>query len=63
MKKEYQIKIQKILGITIMLLAFPIVPENYPWYVNVLLFNVGLILILTTKWNKLKKELGIRKPL
>ena len=59
MKKEHGIKVQRILGVSIMLLAFPIVPDSYPWYVSVLLFDIGLIIMLATKWNKLKKQLGI----
>lgn len=54
-------KILKIAGVLIMLLAFPLIPDHYPWYYQVLLFNIGLGLFLSTKWNKLKKELGITK--
>ncbi|WP_411767291.1 hypothetical protein [Winogradskyella sp. A3E31] len=52
-------KILKIVGVLIMLMAFPLIPDHYPWYYQVLLFNVGLVLFLSTKWNKLKNELGI----
>ena len=51
----------KIAGVLIMLLAFPIIPDHYPWYYEILLFNVGLGFLLATKWNKLKKELGVTK--
>ncbi len=61
MKKEYQLKILKILGVAIMLIAFPIIPDHYPWYYEMVLFNTGLIFLLATKWNKLKKELGFTK--
>lgn len=58
-KKIY--KIMRILGVVIMLIAFPIVPEEYPWYYQIIVFNIGLALLLATKWNKLKEELGISK--
>ena len=51
----------KILGVLIMLLAFPIIPDHYPWYYEIVLFNLGLGFLVTTKWNKLKGELGITK--
>ena len=54
-------KVLKILGVLTMLLAFPLIPDHYPWFYQVLLFNVGLVLFLSTKWNKLKNELGITK--
>ena len=59
MRKENKIKIFRVIAVFIMLLAFPLVPDHYPWYYQVLLFNVGLVVFLSTKWNKLKKELGI----
>lgn len=49
----------RVLGVIIMLLAFSIIPDQYPWYYSVLLFDVGLLLVVITKWNKLKKELGL----
>jgi len=61
MKIENRLKIVKALGVIIMLVAFPIIPDGYPWYYQTILFNIGLFLLLSTKWNKLKKELGINK--
>ncbi|NCP60011.1 MAG: hypothetical protein GW839_06885 [Flavobacteriales bacterium] len=61
MKKENKRKILKVLGVIIMLVAYPIIPDEYPWYYQTILFNIGLFLFLSTKWNKLKKELGINK--
>lgn len=61
MAKENSFKIMKVLGVVIMLIAFPIIPEEYPWYYQIILFNIGLILILVTKWSKIKEELGISK--
>nr|WP_293297170.1 hypothetical protein [Allomuricauda sp.] len=53
--------ILKVIGVLIMLLAFPLIPDHYPWYYQVLLFNIGLGLFLSTKWDNLKNELGIIK--
>jgi len=61
MKNKYSITILKILGVVIMLLAFPIMPEDYPWYSSVLLYNTGVLLLLISKWDKFKKELGMNK--
>lgn len=48
--------ILKISGISIMLLAFLVVPDNKPWYYEVLLFDVGLLLVLIPKFPKQKKR-------
>ena len=61
MKKEYRLKLQKFIGLAIMPIAFPIIPEHSSQYYQVLLFNVGLLLLLSTKWGKLKNELRITK--
>ena len=42
------------VGIFIMISAYVVIPEKYPWYYEVLLFNVGLTMWLFAKW-KLKK--------
>lgn len=54
-------KVLKPLGIIIMIFSFAVVPDSYPWYYELILFNIGLALFLSTKWKKLKKELGINK--
>ncbi len=46
----------KIVGVIIMLIAFPIVPESKPWYYSVLLFDIGLILAMIPKFSKLKEK-------
>lgn len=61
MLKRKKLTIIKITGILIMLLAFPIIPDHYPWYYEILLFNVGLAFLISTKWKNLKSELGITK--
>ena len=61
MRKESKIKVVRIISVLIMLAAFPLIPDHYPWYYQVLAFNIGLGLFLSTKWNKLKNELGITK--
>lgn len=61
MKKEIRFKIIRALGVAIMLIAFPIVPKEYPWYYQIIIFNIGLVFVLASKWSKLKQELGINK--
>ncbi len=48
--------ILKFVGICIMLIAFFIVPDSKPWYYEVLLFDVGLIITIIPKFPKLKKN-------
>ncbi len=53
----YKIQLLKwisALGIVIMLLAFIIIPDEYPWYLELMLFNLGLWPWLFAK-NELKK--------
>ncbi|GAB4242702.1 MAG: hypothetical protein Tsb0034_20230 [Ekhidna sp.] len=59
MKKTKWNPILRAIAITIMLVAFPIVPDNAPWYYGVILFDVGLFLLLATKWASLKKKTGL----
>lgn len=61
MKNKYLFNILKISGVLIMLLAFPIIPEHYPWYSSILLFSVGVSFLLIARWDKFKRELGINK--
>ena len=42
MKKIHLLKMTALLSVVIMLTSFAIVPDDAPWYFNVLLFNVGL---------------------
>ena len=63
MRKEHWLWLLRILGIVIMLGAFPLIPKQYPWYYQVILFDIGLAAFLVTKWGNLKKELGITKQL
>ena len=52
MKKSNWLLLTIILGVVVMLLAFLVVPAKYPWYYEVLFFNVGL-----WPWLIAKKEL------
>jgi len=54
MEKTHLLKFTVALGIVVMIFSFAIVPDNYPWYYEVLLFNVGLWPWLFAK-NELKK--------
>lgn len=42
MKKTHLLKLTIALGIVVMLTSFAIIPDEYPWYYELLLFNVGL---------------------
>ncbi|NCQ11197.1 MAG: hypothetical protein GW809_03415 [Bacteroidetes bacterium] len=52
MKKSHLLKLTVFLSVVIMLTAFAIVPDEYPWYYEVLLFNIGL-----WPWLLAKKEM------
>lgn len=52
MKKRHLLNLTVILGIVVMLTSFLIIPDKYPWYYEVLLFNLGL-----WPWLLAKKEL------
>jgi len=47
----------KVTGISIMLISFAIIPDSYPWYYELLLFNLGLWMWLSTRSHKLRNEL------
>ncbi len=50
MNNSSLVKIMTITGVVIMLISFAVIPEQYPWYYEVLLFDVGLALWLFPKW-------------
>lgn len=54
MNNSSLVKIMTITGVVIMLISFAVIPEQYPWYYEVLLFNVGLALWLFPKWRSKK---------
>lgn len=54
-KKSIHI-VLRIIGVTIMLSAFIVVPDAKPWYYEVLLFDAGLILTLIPKLPKIRKR-------
>jgi hypothetical protein len=41
------------LGVVVMLISFVIIPDEYPWYYDLLLFNIGL-----WPWLLAKKQLN-----
>ena len=51
-KKSNWLLLTIMLGVAVMLVAFLVVPDKYPWYYEVLLFNIGL-----WPWLLAKKEL------
>jgi len=52
MKKTHLLKLTIALGVVVMLISFAIIPDDYPWYYEVLLFNAGL-----WPWLLAKKQL------
>jgi len=52
MKKTHLLKLTIALGVTVMIISFATVPDEYPWYYELLLFNAGL-----WPWLFAKKEL------
>ncbi len=42
MKKTHLLKLIIVLGVVVMLVSFAIIPDDYPWYYDAILFNVGL---------------------
>lgn len=42
LKKSNLLILIMVIGVVIMLLAFIVVPDKYPWYYEVLLYNIGL---------------------
>ncbi len=52
MKKTHFLKLVTALGIVIMLISFVVIPDEYPWYYELLFFNLGL-----WPWLMAKKEL------
>jgi len=43
------LKLQIYLGISIMLCAFVLLPDHYPWYAEIIVFSVGTFLWLFGK--------------
>lgn len=48
----------RIIGIVIMLFSFAVIPDDYPWYYEILLFDVGLLMMMYAKSPKLRKSLN-----
>jgi len=42
MEKIHLLKLTIVLGVVVMILSFAIIPDEYPWYYELLLFNAGL---------------------
>jgi hypothetical protein len=53
MKKTHLLKLTIALGVVVMLISFVIIPDEYPWYYDLLLFNIGL-----WPWLLAKKQLN-----
>lgn len=61
MEKTDLLKLTIILGVIVMILSFAIIPDKYPWYYELLLFNAGLWPWLFAK-NEFKKMELQRNP-
>lgn len=42
MEKTHLLKLTVVSGVVIMIISFVIIPDQYPWYYELLLFNAGL---------------------
>jgi len=56
MKRKDWLRIVSLCCVIIMITAFILVPEKYPWYYEVLAFNIGLWPWLLTKRELRKAE-------
>lgn len=45
----------RIIGIVIMLFSFAVIPDDYPWYYEILLFDVGLLMMMYAKSQSFEK--------
>lgn len=51
MEKTHLLSLVTVFGVVLMVISFAIVPDEYPWYFELLLFNAGL-----WPWLLAKKE-------
>ena len=51
MEKTHLVSLVTFFGVVLMVISFAIVPDDYPWYYELLLFNAGL-----WPWLLAKKE-------
>lgn len=60
MKKTHLLKLTIALGVVVMLISFAIIPDEYPWYYDLLLFNIGLWpwLLAKKQLNKINSKLN-----
>ncbi|HKL16060.1 MAG TPA: hypothetical protein VJ915_10525 [Balneolaceae bacterium] len=42
MEKTHLLSLVTVFGVALMVISFAIVPDEYPWYYELLLFNAGL---------------------
>lgn len=61
MEKSHLLKLTYVLGVVVMILSFAIIPDKYPWYYELLLFNTGLWpwLLAKKEHQKMKSHLNI----
>jgi len=56
MSRKYTYIVLRFIGVCIMLMAFLVISDSKPWYYEVLLFDIGLIISIIPKFPKLKKR-------
>jgi len=44
-----------VVGVVIMLIAFVVVPDEYPWFYELILFNIGMFMWLFAKKGRISK--------
>lgn len=60
MGKLHVLRLIIVLGVILMFISFLVVPDEYPWYYELLLFNAGLWpwLIAKKELKKMKSQLS-----
>ncbi len=60
MKRTDLLRVVIVVGTIVMLIAFVVFPEDYPWYSEIMLFNAGLWPWLLAKRALKKTDLSIK---
>lgn len=55
MKNSILRKILLVVGVVIMLGAFAVVPDEYPWYYELILYNIGMFMWLFSSQKTMRK--------
>ncbi len=55
MKNSILRKIVLVTGVGIMLGAFVLVPDEYPWYYELIVYNIGMFMWLFSSQKRMRK--------